>query len=356
MTDGLLPVLLTGSVPRRPASEVFAIAGRYLGHALRRVPDGEQNGWTVAAWATFAENPVLEPGRLVPMTDAGSPFHDMRAQYYRLRDGRRAEELRLEPFGVAATALDSYRQLQEHTQHGRFRPGIRFQVTIPSPATIGGPLELPHDVVLPAVEAAMLAEVREVARSIPAQELAIQFDLAAELELEEARRRPDAFDAPFCDVINETWGAWTAETLAASVARVADAVPAEAELGFHLCGLWHIDPRGGQDMRVHRDFANLLAERVHRPISYVHVASIPEHGAADYAVLSELRLSPDTELYLGLIHRGDGVAGARRRIEAARTVRDGFGVAHFCGLGPMFGVTPDRLDEVLELHREVAEL
>ena len=50
-----------------------------------------------------------------------------------------------------------------------------------------------------------------------------------------------------------------------------------------------------------------------------------------------LRLPPTTELYLGLIHLTDGIAGARSRVETAKRLRPEFGVAR-------------------DLHRQVAAL
>jgi hypothetical protein len=86
------------------------------------------------------------------------------------------------------------------------------------------------------------------------------------------------------------------------------------------------------------------------------MASIPQHDRSDYASLERLKLDAETKLFLGLIHGSDGLEGARRRVEAASAYRSDFGVAHFCGLFPVFGVDPGRLDEVLDLHRQVALL
>jgi hypothetical protein len=67
-------VLLTGSVPRQPASEVFRLAERYLRPRLSRLPDGEQGGWGGGNVARTGEHPQLRPGRKARMTTAGTPF------------------------------------------------------------------------------------------------------------------------------------------------------------------------------------------------------------------------------------------------------------------------------------------
>jgi hypothetical protein len=161
---------------------------------------------------------------------------------------------------------------------------------------------------------------------------------------------------PIFSHMTEAWGSWTLDQIADTLARVAHVVPAEAELGFHLCGLWHIDNTAGQDLQVHVDWANALTRRIARPINYIHMASVPEHGDQDYAKLRDLELEPHTKLFLGLIHPSDGLEGAKRRVASAAKYREDFGVAHFCGLAPIFRVDPNTLDDVLELHAQVAQL
>jgi hypothetical protein len=53
---------------------------------------------------------------------------------------------------------------------------------------------------------------------------------------------------------------------------------------------------------------------------------------AFYAPLENLRLNPETELYLGLVHAQDGVEGTRRRIEIAKKYAPSFGIASECGI------------------------
>jgi hypothetical protein len=202
----------------------------------------------------------------------------------------------------------------------------------------------------------LIAEAEEFARVVPLDELAVQIDIAAEVELEEWRRNPDGFDVPFAREHNDAWVGWTLEKLMAPNAEIANRVPDRAELGFHLCGLWHIDPRGGQDLQVHVDAANVLAEQVDRRIDYIHIPVLPEHGPDDYAKLASLRLAPKTKLFLGLIHHEDGIDGAKRRIEMARDVVEDFGVGHFCGLRDLNQVGDEHLRELLELHGQVGKL
>ena len=67
--------------------------------------------------------------------------------------------------------------------------------------------------------------------------------------------------------------------------------------------------------------------------------------------LEDLKLTSQTELFLGVVHRTDGVAGTQRRIQAAQQVLPSFGVATECGLGRR---PSDTISEVLQIHAEVA--
>ncbi|MEY2553235.1 MAG: hypothetical protein QOC57_1095, partial [Ilumatobacteraceae bacterium] len=54
-----------------------------------------------------------------------------------------------------------------------------------------------------------------------------------------------------------------------------------------------------------------------------------------------------TELYLGLVHRTDGVEGTQRRMAAASKVIPAFGISTECGLGRR---PPATVPEMLEIH------
>jgi hypothetical protein len=90
-------------------------------------------------------------------------------------------------------------------------------------------------------------------------------------------------------------------------------VPVEVELGLHLCygdpGHKHVvEPK---DTNLMVDFTNKLVATIKHPIAWVHM-SVPREreDVAYFAPLKGLKIDPRTELYLGLVHRTDGVAGA----------------------------------------------
>jgi hypothetical protein len=316
-------VLLVGSVPLRPATAVFEVVTAEIGDLVERVPDGDQHGWLLAAQSTFDSNPALEIGHYVPLTSGG-----IEVPMYRLRSGLTAADLRLGPYGYADTAAESYAAFTRLRQEGIIRDGVRFQVTMPGPGTSVFAIELPAAELLPIARDALAREIDEITARIPPHDLTIQLDIAMEAEHEEYRRRPDAFDTPIHEAFD-----WTLEQMAESAAWLANRVPEYAELGFHICSIWHHYQAGGQDNAVLVDTINAIAARVDRPIGYFHMPTIPEHDVEDFAPLRNLRLGDGTQFYLGVIHKHDGIEGVRRRISAAQSAVRDFGIASFCGLG-----------------------
>ena len=100
------------------------------------------------------------------------------------------------------------------------------------------------------------------------------------------------------------------------------------------------------------ELSNRLFADIKHPIAWLHMP-VPRDrdDVAYFKPLKNLKLPRGTELYLGLVHRTDGVAGARRRLAAAKEVVTDFGVATECGFGRR---PPDTVPALLELHREVA--
>jgi hypothetical protein len=177
--------------------------------------------------------------------------------------------------------------------------------------------------ICPAYERAMLREVERICRAIPHQDLAIQWDVCIEMLAWDGRwERAPAFPG-------------MEQVFSRNFATLAAAVPDGVELGFHLCygdldAKHFVEPIDATKMV---EMANLIARSVSRPIAWIHMP-VPIDRADDafHAPLTGLRLGAGTELYLGLVHAADGVAGATRRIAAARKYVPEFGVASECGI------------------------
>jgi methionine synthase II (cobalamin-independent) len=200
------------------------------------------------------------------------------------------------------------------------------------------------EALLPRFEQVMFREVAAIAREIPPQDTAMQWDVAVEITM-----ALEGLNPPLT-------AAFPVGKLAATLARCCDRVSRDVELGVHLC----YGNRGGRQLIEPRDtanltlFANELFAQLHRPLNWIHMpVPIARDDAAYFAPLADLNLPAGTELYLGLVHLRDGVAGAQRRIAAARGFVPAFGVGTECG---MRFVPRERLTELLTLHRRVADV
>jgi hypothetical protein len=132
-------------------------------------------------------------------------------------------------------------------------------------------------------------------------------------------------------------------------------VPRDIDLLYHLCygdsGHKHVvEPTDMKDMV---EFVNRLARQIKRPLQLVHMP-VPRNRSDDayFEPLRELRLRPETELCLGLVHHTDGVEGTKRRLEAAERYASHFSIATECGFGRRDAAT---IPELLRIHATVAD-
>ncbi|HSU05734.1 MAG TPA: hypothetical protein VLI93_09190 [Acetobacteraceae bacterium] len=176
---------------------------------------------------------------------------------------------------------------------------------------------------------------------LPAEDLAIQFDVCQEVLVFEnyfPERPPN-----YKDVIFATLG------------RMGDAVPADVELGFHLCYGSPADEHLVQprDAGILTEMMNGIGAAVRRRIDYMHIP-VPKDRTDDayFAPLRDWRRRDETQLYLGLIHYDDE-PGDQHRVAAARRVVPHFGIASECGWGRS---DPTRLPGLLRSHRHCAEM
>lgn len=334
------PVHLCGSVPLASARAVFEAAADELGPRLRRYPDGETGDrldWLQWQGRFLRQSPDLE--EIV----SESPYRGKQVQY-RPRAGTDAQAVRLENLGYADTAIQSYAIFAALKREGRIPAKARFLVSLPTPLActrvhVAAPFVAAID---PVYEKAMLNEIKRMAAAVPVGELAVQWDVAVEFSiLENPARSP--FANPF-------------EPIVERLTRITNAVPAGVEAGIHLCygDSGHKHFKEPEDTSKLVAVANAVAAGATREIAWIHMP-VPRNRADDayFAPLRALKLKPETELYLGLVHRTDGIDGARKRIAAARKAWPRFGIATECG----FGRRPAQdVADLLRLHREISDL
>jgi hypothetical protein len=333
-------VHLVGSIALDSVEEVFRTTGTVLGRRLRRIPDGEPGGrrlWISWQYPLLRSLPFLKAVSQPNQTSGFLPLE--------LAEGIETADIRFPELGYAREARASYQDFLAARRNGYLPPGVRFQVSLPTPLAVINPFLAPKDAltVEPAYEAAMLREVDSICRAIPHSDLCLQWDICIEMVMWDGGWQ--FVRNPFQDLRAE---------LMARIERLAAAVPVDIELGFHLCyGDWEarhfVEP---EDAGKLTEFANMVNDAVKRPITYIHMpVPIDRSDDAYFEPLRGLRLSPQTEIYLGLVH-SDGLEGTRNRIDTAAKYVPNFGIATECGMARCR--TPALVRTLLNIHADAS--
>ena len=337
---------LVGSVNYDDAETTMRTASAILGRRLRRLPDGEVG--TRFHWIMFQPDVLGQAEGIERVGDEPIPFRaGIDARPLRIAQGTDAAGIRLPALGYASAAVDSYAVFSRLRAAGEIAEGTRFQVSLPTPLAVISSFFSGDDraAIEPVYTAAILREVDEILAAIPHDDLAIQWDVASEMGIIERA-------AGYGKVMEAWWEGDAFDGLVSRLAALVDAVPAGVEVGVHLCygdaGEKHfVEPTDAANLVR---YANAVTAASARDLTWLHLpVPIERDDEAYFAPLADL--SYDGELYLGLVHREDGVDGASRRIAAAQHFAPEFGVATECGIGRApAGTTED----ILRTHAELA--
>ncbi|GEK79583.1 hypothetical protein [Agrococcus baldri] len=342
-----VPTHLVGSINQPDAESVFRIVADRL-DTVPRIPDGEVGErfyWIQFQTIRFDATPGLER--------VGEPGHRIR-DTFDVRPFRVTGEVVLPELGYAAAAIDSYERFAALQERGVIAAGTRFQVSLPTPvAIVGAFIEADSRAAFePVYREALRAELAAILAAVPHERLAIQWDAAVEFAILERDRRP-AF------AIEPWWGADALQGVVDRLTEVGGWVPQGVELGYHLCygdveEAHFVQPEdAGTLAAVIRGVLGAAS----RPVDWIHLpVPIERDDEAYFAPLAGIGWGRN-QVFLGLVHHEDGVAGALRRAAAARAAvpelagAAGFGVATECG----FGRGPaERTAPLLDVHRDVA--
>ena len=350
-------VHLVGSINLPDAETTFRTVSERLGAHAARLPDGEVGErfhWILFQGTKFEQTSGLHRVGAEPFLVAGFDLRPVD-----IDEGVDPDGIEFGPLGYADAALSSYAAFSALRERGEILPGTRFQVSLPTPlaplTTFAVPSAQPA--LYPAYEAALAREIEQITAAIPADDLAIQFDLATEFAfIEQVSLGGGPLTPWFAEAGADADSIIAGCVVAAS--RVANLVPAGVQLGFHLCygdvaEKHFVEPSDTANLVA---VANGLTTGVTRRIDWVHLPVPIERDDSDYFVpLAALNLRAETGLFLGVVHHEDGVAGAHRRLEAAEPalttagIRQ-VGIATECG----FGRGPqERTVPLLDLHAEI---
>jgi hypothetical protein len=319
-------VHLVGSIPLADTETVFRTLSSAVGPHLMRLPDGEtgiRKTWIRFLQDVLAANPAIEVAKDV------APFRFVQWDGKLIREIPR---LRLKPgarpdpgsfkTGYADMAMQSWSIFDRLQKAGVIPAGVKFQISLPTPIAPIYNNMVPADRpgLLPALTRHFIGEVERVAQALPNDRIALQWDVCQEVLAWEGY-----YDKGPVDFRSETIDVLT---------TIGDAVPAGIELGYHLCYGSPADEHLVQpkDTALMVEMTNAIVSRVKRPIQFFHLP-VPKGRADDgyFIPLEKLKLRPETELYLGLIHHDDAAGDAARLAAARRHVRVD-GIATECGM------------------------
>jgi hypothetical protein len=252
--------------------------------------------------------------------------------------------IQLKPVEYDNFAIESYKEFKKLRNAGVIEPGIRFQVSLPTPVNvICGLIKPEYQAEVEVLyEKLLLGALRRIQDHIPKEDLAIQWDCAYEFAMLEE-----------VSYGSRPWFSPLKEGLVERMHRMANGVDEGVQMGFHLCygdrdHKHFVQPK---DTALLVEMANLISGMAKRDVNWIHMP-VPEDRFDDsyYAPLGNLKLRSETELYLGLAH-GFDLEGTKRRIEAAEKVVTQFGIATECGMGR----TPkDEFENVIEVLAAVS--
>jgi hypothetical protein len=339
-------VHFVGSIPLPDAETVFRTLSQAAGDHLVRVPDGEtgiRKTWIRFLQDVLANNPAIEHAADVPpfkfVQWDGKVIREIPRLRVKAGMTPKAEDFKT---GYADMAIESWGLFDRMQKAGTIPATVKFQISLPTPIAPTYNNMVPSDrrKLLPALTQHFVGEVEKIARTLPKDRIAIQWDVCQEVLAWENYYDPGPVD-------------FRTETLTV-LAEVGDAVPEPIDLGYHLCYGSPADEHMVQpkDTGIMVEMTNAIAARVKRPIQFFHLpVPKPRTDDAYFAPLEQLRLGSGTELYLGLIHHNDAQGDAARLAAARRHARVD-GVATECG---MARGDPTRLPSLLAAHVHAIE-
>jgi hypothetical protein len=339
-------VHFVGSIPLPDTESVFRTLSQAAGSHLLRLPDGEtgiRKTWIRFLQDVLAKDPAIEAATDVP------PFKFVQwdgkvvreIPRLRVKPGATLDAARLRT-GYADMAIESWGVFERMQKAGAIPAKVKFQISLPTPIapTYNNMVPSDRQKLLAALVPHFIGEVAKIAKALPNDRIAIQWDVCQEVLAWE-----NYYDKGPVDFRTETVDVLT---------RIGDAVPTGIELGYHLCYGSPADEHMVQpkDMRIMVEMTNAIVAGVKRPIQFFHMP-VPKGRSDDgyFAPLADLKLRPGTALYLGLIHHDDAKGDAARLAAARRHARvDGVGTE--CG---MARGDPARLPALLAAHVRAVE-
>ena len=200
-------VHLVGSVPLESAEAVFRTVGGTLGDRIKRLPDGETGNridWIRMIQVMLNEHPDFEVDPETPPLEwtqwDGVKLRDI--PQVKFKDGVDRAGVKFDtPY--ADSAIESFALFDKLQQDGVIAAGVKFQISVATPLAPTYNYVSPRakDDFLPVYTKYLLGEVARMLSALPAERIAVQWDVCQELLMWEGyydfrRRRPRSTPCP----------------------------------------------------------------------------------------------------------------------------------------------------------------
>ena len=257
-------LLLVGSYPADSTDTALRTAAAGFSDLVFALPDGETGlraRWVAHEYYTLiSPNPAVETINVIP--SGAKPRQEWEKPMFRIRPG--VQDLHFVSWPRIDETIASYREFRALRHAGVIPAHLRFQVGLPFPFSAMHAFKENFAADYPVAERAYEDLVtREFARllaEIPADELAIQWDVCYEV-LDIERVLPWSGE-----------GAW--ERFAGPVNRITRLIPEEVAVGYHLC--YGTSPEWpmyeARDMELVVRMANYAVANSGRTVDWLHLA------------------------------------------------------------------------------------
>src|SRR6478672_10063758 len=182
---------LVGSMPFTDAETVFRTVSENAGDAVKRIPDGEtgpRDGWIFSMIPRLAANPNLE--LVSELTDfpykaaVDTGYNGM--PQFGLKEGVEPGDVGFD-LGYDTDGIVAWPEFRRLRDEGVIGEDVKFMIAIPTPMAILGSYiaEEQRPLMFGPYQERLKTEIENILKTIPAEDLAIQWDVAAEFGLME---------------------------------------------------------------------------------------------------------------------------------------------------------------------------
>jgi hypothetical protein len=339
-------VHFNGGVHLSDAETVMREIAARVPDGVRRVPDGEtgdRQNWIFFQLGKFWQTPGVEKAGAADYTEG---YEEM--PKVRIAEGADPDSVVWPDLGYATEYHESFQIFARLRKDGVLPADVRFQVQYPTPlASVNAYfVQDDQDRIEASYERALFTDLQRLLADIPHDQLAVQWDVAVEFALLEGGF-PATESQDFDGIIQR-------------LARCVDEVPTDVPVGLHFCygDYEHQHFKQPESLATQVRVANALTAAASRPVSW-YSFTVPQNrrDEAYFAPLRDLRIGPQTELYLALVpyypaDQEPGTTAEQVRLIDSHLAKDEWGICTECG---MARAAPEDVPILLDKHREIIQ-